>query len=509
MESEAIMKHLADQLKRRKMPRLWPYHLLLTRHDNAHMTLAGYRLLATLLREGYFSTVVTVNPEPLLEEMLEFVGIKRSAYRVLVVGQDEDTRVADVLQGLPSGISIVKVHADISSKGPTVPPVLSREVLISLQYYLCRDIVIVGSLEHDPLLTSILYEMSALSPVDITGSIYYAMSEQQGATDPVLTIKTLIDQLRTPFIISGNDGTFEGFFSRLATILQVASEPQLIAAGPFQLPAAQCSGEVVPANATVHINPGKESVAADILLVTVTYTEADAVLAYAPHAYTSMPIGKRTYYDLGTIGANRTFMVRTTSQGALEAFSTVKDGIEALTPRAVIMVGIAFGYDKGQQQIGDIMVATQIRDYDLKRVGSTATQEQIVHPRGPRVPTSQPLLDRFINSPHTIYASWPDAPAIHSGLLLSGSSLVDHKEYRDQLRQAAPDAIGGEMEGAGLLKAAMEAEYKVDWILIKAISDWADGTKNADDIEKQRKAAGNAARFTFHVIQQPGFLSRK
>ena len=269
------------------------------------------------------------------------------------------------------------------------------------------------------------------------------------------------------------------------------------------------SREAVTVNAIAHLSSGKKSVTADILLVTVTDTEVNAVLAYAPQGYTSLVIGKRTYYDLGIIGTNRTFMVRATSPGALEAFSTVEDGIEALTPRAVIMVGIAFGYDRGKQQIGDIMVATQIQDYDLKRVGSNATREQVVHLRGPRVATSQQLVDRFINGPYTIHTSWLDAPAIHAGLILSGSSLVDHEEYRDQLRQAAPNAIGGEMEGAGLLKAAMEAEHKVDWILVKAISDWADGAKSAEGIEKQHVAAGNAARFTFHVIQQPGFLSRR
>ena len=76
------------------------------------MTLAGYRWLAMLLREGYFSTVVTVNPEPWLEEMLELLVIKRSVYRVLVVGQDEDARVADILQGSPSDISIVKLRSE-------------------------------------------------------------------------------------------------------------------------------------------------------------------------------------------------------------------------------------------------------------------------------------------------------------------------------------------------------------------------------------------------------------
>jgi nucleoside phosphorylase len=502
MESDAIIKHLADQLQRRMMPRLWPYHLLLTRHDTTHLTLAGYRWLAMLLRAGYFATIVTINPEPFLEEMLELLGITRSMYRVLVVGENKDTHVADILQASPSGISIVKLYTSTTHDGDTVAPVLSPEVLMSLQYYLGRDIVIVGSLEHDPLFSYILYTMNTSLHVHTTSSIYYAVPTLSGTTDPILTIKARHDPLRTPFIISGDNGSFGTFFQQLASFLDIELAPQLIA----RLPVALTSKEAQPLKTNAHVNPCKK---ADILLVTVTDKETDAVLMHAPYGYTSMVIDKRTYYDLGTIGTNRTFMVRATSQGSLEAFSTVRDGIEATAPKVVIMVGIGFGYERGKQQIGDIMVATQIQDYDLKRVGSTETGEQVVRPRGQRVPTSQALLDRFINSSHTIHTSWPDAPTIHPGLILSGSSLVDHKEYRDQIRQVAPDAIGGEMEGCGLLKAAMEAEQKVDWILVKAISDWADGNKNAHGGESQQQAAANAARFTFYVIKQPNFLNRK
>jgi nucleoside phosphorylase len=63
-----------------------------------------------------------------------------------------------------------------------------------------------------------------------------------------------------------------------------------------------------------------------------------------------------------------------------------------------------------------------------------------------------------------------------------------------------PEAIGGDMEGAGLYAAAGVA--KVDWILVKAICDWADGNKNDD---AQQLAAHNAADFVRHVIQLGGW----
>jgi hypothetical protein len=42
----------------------------------------------------------------------------------------------------------------------------------------------------------------------------------------------------------------------------------------------------------------------------------------------------------------------------------------------------------------------------------------------------------------------------------------------------------------------------VDWILVKAICDWADGQKEHDRPARQKLAAKNAARFVLHVLQQ-------
>jgi hypothetical protein len=59
------------------------------------------------------------------------------------------------------------------------------------------------------------------------------------------------------------------------------------------------------------------------------------------------------------------------------------------------------------------------------------------------------------------------------------------------------------MEGAGLYAVAQRE--KVDWILVKAICDYADGNKGQDKDKRQQTAARNAARFVFHVLNQGGF----
>ena len=84
------------------------------------------------------------------------------------------------------------------------------------------------------------------------------------------------------------------------------------------------------------------------------------------------------------------------------------------------------------------------------------------------------------------------------GRVVDGSILLRGRE----LRGLAPEAIGGEMEGAGLYAAAQR--QKVDWILVKAVCDYADGQKDLDKTKHQDTAARNAASFVLHVLHQGG-----
>jgi nucleoside phosphorylase len=165
------------------------------------------------------------------------------------------------------------------------------------------------------------------------------------------------------------------------------------------------------------------------------------------------------------------------------------------------MVGIAFGVDPQRQQIGDILVSQQLLGYDLQRVGTRVDGGLTIQARGDRPSASTRLLDRCRAGD----LDW-EGPALHFGLVLSGEKLVDNYDYREQLRQLAPEAVGGEMEGAGLYAAAQRS--KVDWIMIKAICDWADGNKGLDKDARQQQAAQNAAGFAFYIIGQGGLAGR-
>jgi len=271
-----------------------------------------------------------------------------------------------------------------------------------------------------------------------------------------------------------------------------------------------------------------------VLLVTVTDVEVRAVLdvlrVQFGRTIERRHIGDKTYYDLGVIGGATVAMVQSEMgiAGLGAALLTVQKGIEALDPAAVIMVGIAFGVNPKQQRIGDVLVAGQLLVYEPQWVGQAKTGTLVLRPRGDRSAASSRLLDKFRSgvldwrhpdpgaAPQTAATSEASQPAstraeappqVHFGLILSGEKLIDNQDFRDQLLLIEPEAIGGEMEGAGLYVAAHDR--KVDWILVKAICDWADGNKARNRKQRQQLAARNAAEFVFHVLQLGGLIPQE
>jgi nucleoside phosphorylase len=243
----------------------------------------------------------------------------------------------------------------------------------------------------------------------------------------------------------------------------------------------------------------------DVLLVTVAEIEATAILDLLreklDRTFKRYFKENKTYYDLGEVGGARTFMVQSGqgTGGPDGALLTIRESISALSPSAVVMVGIAFGFNPQKQRIGDILISERLQLYEHQRVSTDPSGKLVIQPRGDRIQASSRLLDRF----RAGLKDWPTPTRVQFGLILSGEKLVDNQDFCGQLLRIEPEAIGGEMEGAGLYAAAQHS--KVNWIMVKAICDWADGKKAQRQRSRQKKAAENAAQFTLHVLQQGGF----
>jgi nucleoside phosphorylase/HEAT repeat protein len=240
----------------------------------------------------------------------------------------------------------------------------------------------------------------------------------------------------------------------------------------------------------------------DVILLTAVKTERDAVLRLLrplPHqqAIWQVRINKETYY-LGQFGDYKAVvtMCEMGISGRGSAIIATNEAIRIWMPKAVIMVGFAYGQDSEKQKIADVLISTQVINLGLKRIGKTTVQ------RGPRPEPGQTLLNRFRDVMDWKFTR-PDGSKceIRFGPILSEEVLVDDLNYKKSLLEQFPDAIGGEMEGAGVYAAADYLD--VEWIIIKGICDWADGHK---DKEHQPLAAASATSLVHFVLSGPNAL---
>jgi len=246
--------------------------------------------------------------------------------------------------------------------------------------------------------------------------------------------------------------------------------------------------------------PGAHSTPATllrVLLVTVTTVETRALLTAVTTATGREPILRKfdgfSYQDFGRFGDYELvhFISGMGSGGIDGSQESVRRGIQAVRPSAILMVGIAFGVNRKKQPVGTILVSKQIQTYELQRINRDS-----ITPRGDKVTAAPKLLNWVYNAE----IDWPEtSPKIKSGLLLSGEKLIDNRDYRNQLTKIAPEALGGEMEGAGLYAAAQNE--KIDWLLVKAVCDWADGNKSKGKDQLQLQAAKAAAEFCIHMLR--------
>jgi nucleoside phosphorylase len=241
---------------------------------------------------------------------------------------------------------------------------------------------------------------------------------------------------------------------------------------------------------------------AKILIVTATDVETNALHAHfrplQPRGRClKMIAGNQTYY-IGRLGRYGVIHVQCQMGSVTPGASgyTVTEAINHWDVKAVVMVGIAFGVDRQKQRVGDVLVSKTVIPYEIKRVG----KKQNVH-RNPIPPCGSILLNRFSNGRNWKYILPRQQIArLIPAQLLSGESLIDNESYRAQLLATFPQADGGEMEGVGVFSAAHQKG--VEWILVKAICDFADGRKNRSKKANQTTAATSAVSLCVYVFSQ-------
>ena len=256
----------------------------------------------------------------------------------------------------------------------------------------------------------------------------------------------------------------------------------------------------LPEFSAVSVQKIQESHDIDVLLIVATPVEREAaqkLLEPLPRnrKVSKVTAGEETYY-VGRCGAFITALVMCEKgSGAPDSSqATATAAINLWNPSAVIMAGICFARDRKKQKPADVIVADKIIPYESQRVGKNKTV-----PRGPQPQVGRTLLNRFKNIDEWQFRRPDGEPvSVKTGPMLSGEKLVDDPKLKAELFRLHPDALAGEMEGTGIWAAAERG--RIEWILVKAIVDWADGKKGK---EYQPMAAAAACSLVHAVLSDP------
>lgn len=226
------------------------------------------------------------------------------------------------------------------------------------------------------------------------------------------------------------------------------------------------------------------------LIVTATERETKSLHNVMPEVIQRVVVGDNTYY-LGQIGFYNVVNVQCLQMGSLAPGGSSQTITAALQEwngiKAVIMVGICFGFDEDKQQIGDVIVSKSITNYETRRMGK---DHEI--PRGGTYQADTCLVNAFNN----LVLTWENIgidgakKKLIIGNYVSGEQLVDNEDVREKLRLENPEAKAGEMEGNGLVASC--GSFRKPWILVKAICDFADGNKSEEKEKKQLIAAASS-----------------
>ena len=257
-------------------------------------------------------------------------------------------------------------------------------------------------------------------------------------------------------------------------------------------------------------DPKTQTDTADFVIITALEEERDAVLAHLPGNRRIMPSAAdiRTYrfaripvnFPDGTDGEYGVAVLSLISMGRVEASLATSDAIRRWSPRYVLMVGIAGGIGDEGVKVGDVLLSSQVIDYELQKLTSDGESIRYSgHRADPR------LLDAAQNMAASdwrpeVAAARPEAgqPKRVVGPVATGDKVVARKALLDKLRADWPKLVGIEMEAGGAAAAAFQSAQNPGFFMVRGVSDLADEHKGDDWREY---ACDVAAAYTIALLK--------
>ncbi|KAL9979405.1 hypothetical protein ACROYT_G017064 [Oculina patagonica] len=164
------------------------------------------------------------------------------------------------------------------------------------------------------------------------------------------------------------------------------------------------------------------------------------------------------------------------------SLTVVKNAVKVLKPKSVFSVGACSGLNRVKIKSGDVVVSSKLITPTHKTPASRDIGTLIRHAAdGWKAPLSN-----------------PDAMEVRvhcDGAVLSSPEVIS-----EDLIQQYPEAIAVDTEGEGVFAAAHD--LKTEWVVVKGIKDYADGSQPSSD-EWRRFASVMAASVVANILSDP------
>ena len=178
--------------------------------------------------------------------------------------------------------------------------------------------------------------------------------------------------------------------------------------------------------------------------------------------------------------------------GKVNASICVQILADLFAVNTVINTGVA-GSLRAEINIGDIIVSTDACEHDMD-VSALGYEPGII----PQMETSFFKADRkLIEEAIAVCREVNPEINVYEGRIVSGDQFISDSTVKDRLIQQF-DGSCAEMEGAAIAHAAFL--NKIPYIVLRAISDKADGSAHMDYPEFERAAAAHCAKLVENLV---------
>lgn len=228
-----------------------------------------------------------------------------------------------------------------------------------------------------------------------------------------------------------------------------------------------------------------------IMIITANEIERDTLFAYfsTRNSDRIIKIAKNNIvYSFFWIRDNMVVHVEPSSIGADThggSASAVLDAIKIVKPNIVISLGVAFGANYKENEIGDVLVGRQHFSYDkATKISDGKIKIKKLHIEE----CDDYMLSRFksnVNTEEEHCGFFNNPFKVVLGNMVTGEFVVDSVDIRNMIFSPFQpfDIIGGEMEAYGIYEEIKKIA-DIHCILMKGICDWGAGKNDEINMDE-------------------------